>query len=38
MHGQVGHRAGGARIADGLSGLGIMGFGGLLGWRAFRHT
>jgi hypothetical protein len=28
----------GLRIADGLSGLGIMGFGGLLGRRAFRHT
>jgi threonine/homoserine/homoserine lactone efflux protein len=28
----------GLRIADGLSGLGIMGFGGLLGLRAFGHT
>lgn len=26
------------RVADALSGLGITGFGGLLGWRAFRHT
>jgi hypothetical protein len=28
----------GLRIGDGLSGLGIMGFGGLLGLRAFGHT
>jgi threonine/homoserine/homoserine lactone efflux protein len=28
----------GLRIVDALSGMGIMGFGGLLGWRAFRHT
>lgn len=28
----------GLRIADALSGLGIMGFGSLLGWRAIRHT
>jgi threonine/homoserine/homoserine lactone efflux protein len=33
---RVGQR--GLRIADAVSGLGIMGFGGLLGWRAFRHT
>jgi threonine/homoserine/homoserine lactone efflux protein len=33
---RVGYR--GVRIADAVSGLGIMGFGGLLGWRAFRHT
>jgi threonine/homoserine/homoserine lactone efflux protein len=33
---RVGQR--GLRIADALSGLGIMGFGGLLGWRAVRHT
>jgi threonine/homoserine/homoserine lactone efflux protein len=33
---RVGQR--GLRIADALSGLGIMGFGGLLGWRAIRHT
>ena len=25
------------RIADALSGLGVMGFGGLLGWRTLRH-
>ena len=28
----------GLHIADALSGLGIMVFGTLLGWRAFRHT
>lgn len=28
----------GLRLADSLSGLGIMGFGGLLGWRAARHS
>jgi hypothetical protein len=28
----------GLRIADAVSGLGIMGFGGLLGWRAFRRV
>jgi threonine/homoserine/homoserine lactone efflux protein len=28
----------GLRLADTLSGLGIMGFGGLLGWRAARHS
>ena len=33
---RVGQR--GLLIADALSGLGIMGFGGLLGWRAIRHT
>jgi threonine/homoserine/homoserine lactone efflux protein len=33
---RVGQR--GLRIADALSGLGIMGFGGLLGWRAIHHT
>lgn len=27
----------GLRIADAASGLGIMTFGGLLGWRAFHH-
>ena len=32
----VGQR--GLRIADAVSGLGIMGFGGLLGWRTFRHA
>jgi threonine/homoserine/homoserine lactone efflux protein len=26
------------RIADGLSGLGVIGFGGLLGWRTLRHA
>jgi threonine/homoserine/homoserine lactone efflux protein len=36
----VRRRAGqrGLRIADALSGLGIMGFGGMLGWRAVRHA
>jgi len=33
---RVGQR--GLRIADALSGLGIMGFGGLMGWRAIHHT
>ena len=33
---RVGQR--GLLIADALSGLGIMGFGGLLGWRAIRHS
>lgn len=33
---RIGER--GLRTADAVSGLGIMGFGGLLGWRAFRHT
>ncbi len=33
---RVGQR--GLRIADAVSGLGIMGFGGLLGWRAFRQS
>ena len=28
----------GLRLADTLSGLGIMGFGGLLGWRAARQS
>jgi len=28
----------GLRIVDAASGLGIMGFGGLLGWRAFHHA
>jgi threonine/homoserine/homoserine lactone efflux protein len=32
----VGPRA--LRIADALSGLGILGFGGLLGWRTLRHA
>ncbi len=26
------------RIADALSGLGVIGFGGLLGWRTLRHA
>ena len=33
---RVGER--GLHIADALSGLGIMGFGGVLGWRALRHA
>ena len=33
---RVGQR--GLLIADALSGLGIMGFGGLMGWRAIHHT
>jgi hypothetical protein len=33
---RVGER--GLYIADALSGLGIMGFGGVLGWRALRHA
>ncbi len=33
---RVGHR--GLRIADAVSGVGITGFGGVLGWRAFRNT
>jgi threonine/homoserine/homoserine lactone efflux protein len=33
---RVGPRA--LRIADALSGLGVMGFGGLLGWRILRHA
>ena len=33
---RVGQR--GLRLADAVSGLGIMAFGGLLGWRIFRHT
>lgn len=33
---RVGQR--GLRIADAISGVGIMGFGGLLGWRAARHA
>lgn len=35
----VRHRVGprGLRIADALSGVGIMGFGGLLGWRSIRQ-
>ncbi len=33
---RVSHR--GLRIADTVSGFGIMGFGCLLGWRAFRNT
>lgn len=33
---RVGPRA--LRIADALSGLGVIGFGGLLGWRTFRHA
>ena len=28
----------GLRLANTLSGLGIMGIGGLLGWRAARHS
>lgn len=36
----VRHRVGqrGLRIVDATSGLGTMGFGGLLGWRAFHHA
>jgi hypothetical protein len=26
------------RLRTGLSGLGVMGFGGLLGWRTLRHA
>lgn len=33
---RVGPRA--LRIADALSGLGVIGFGGLLGWRTLRHA
>jgi threonine/homoserine/homoserine lactone efflux protein len=33
---RVGPRA--PRIADGLSGLGVIGFGGALGWRTLRHA
>jgi threonine/homoserine/homoserine lactone efflux protein len=33
---RVGPRA--LRIADALSGLGVMGFGGLLAWRTLRHA
>jgi putative LysE/RhtB family amino acid efflux pump len=33
---RVGPRA--LRIADALSGLGVMSFGGLLGWRTLRHA
>lgn len=36
MRRRVGQR--GLCIADAISGLAIMGFGGLLGWRTFRHT
>jgi threonine/homoserine/homoserine lactone efflux protein len=33
---RIGPRA--LRIADALSGLGVIGFGGLLGWRTLRHA
>jgi threonine/homoserine/homoserine lactone efflux protein len=33
---RIGLRA--LRIADALSGLGVIGFGGLLGWRTLRHA
>ena len=33
---RIGER--GLYMADALSGLGIMGFGGVLGWRALRHA
>lgn len=36
MRRRVGQRE--LRIVDALSGVGIMGFGGLLGWRAFHHS